>query len=327
MTVVVLGLDALDSDLVDSVDHPNLTLDAHTPIETVLSSATDEPSTHELWPTIITGRHPDEHGLQLESGISWENPIIDLGSTLATTVLPKNVRSILGAWLLNNTDEVPFRTPVSYYSQNGLSTLFDNISAKTIGIPNYVVNPDLNDREHELRGNLGDLFQHDPTEETKHKHSSSNPREFYQLCLEMSMIRIARTRRAVRQKEYELIFGYTSGLDLVGHIAYENPALQMRAYEEMDEFVGELRKDLRADDELVLISDHGLQDGVHTNEAMVASTDAKIVERIDSVLDFRRVIEDELADGTHRPQSDALDIKDSIESDDVQQQLKDLGYM
>jgi|AntDeeMetagen681_2_1112603.scaffolds.fasta_scaffold00201_10 predicted AlkP superfamily pyrophosphatase or phosphodiesterase len=327
MTVVVLGLDALDPDLVDSVDHPNLTLDAHASIETVLSSATDEPSTHELWPTIITGLLPDEHGLQLESGISWESPIINLGSTLATAVLPKNVRSILGAWLLNNTDEVPFRTPVSYYTQNGLSTLFDNISAETIGIPNYVVNPDLKDREHELRGNLGDLFQHDPTENTKHKHSSSNPREFYQLCLEMSMIRIARARRAVRRREYELIFGYTSGLDLVGHIAYENPALQMRAYEEIDEFVGELRKDLRADDELVLISDHGLQDGVHTNEAMVASTDAKIVKRIDSVLDFRRVIEDELADGAHRPQSDTLDIEDSIESDDVQQQLKDLGYM
>jgi len=45
------------------------------------------------------------------------------------------------------------------------------------------------------------------------------------------MIRIARARRAVRRREYELIFGYTSGLDLVGHIAYENPALQMRAYE------------------------------------------------------------------------------------------------
>jgi hypothetical protein len=77
----------------------------------------------------------------------------------------------------------------------------------------------------------------------------------------------------------------------------------------------------------VLIIDHGLQDGALTNEAMVASTDAKIVKRIDSVLDFRRVIEDELADGAHRPQSDTLDIEDSIESDDVQQQLKDLGYM
>jgi len=120
MTVVVLGLDALDPDLVDSVDHPNLTLDAHASIETVLSSATDEPSTHELWPTIITGLLPDEHGLQLESGISSGESDYQSREYVGNCSTPENVRSILGAWLLNNTDEVPFRTPVSYYTQNGL---------------------------------------------------------------------------------------------------------------------------------------------------------------------------------------------------------------
>ena len=47
MTVVVLGVDALDPYLVDPEEHPNLTLEAHHRIETLVSSS-GEPSTHEV---------------------------------------------------------------------------------------------------------------------------------------------------------------------------------------------------------------------------------------------------------------------------------------
>ncbi|WP_204266901.1 hypothetical protein, partial [Citrobacter youngae] len=42
------------------------------------------------------------------------------------------------------------------------------------------------------------------------------------------------------------------------------------------------------------VSDHGLQNGVHTHEAMVAGTSPRLVEGIDSVLDVRGAIEAEL---------------------------------
>jgi len=199
MTVIVFGLDALDPDLVDESSHPNLTLSAHSRIESINSTATDEPSTHELWPTIITGLPPAEHGLQLEEGITWENPLFNVGSTIAAAILPSGIRGRLGAWLLETTEEAAFRTPATYYADESLPTLFNNHDAKTIGIPNYVVDPDEEDREHELRRDLGELFRHDPSRKDKHKHTSSDPHEFYHLCLEMSMIRIARTRRALRR--------------------------------------------------------------------------------------------------------------------------------
>lgn len=327
MTLVVFGIDALDPELVDPEDHPHLTLDAHGTVDSILSTVTDEPSTHELWPTIITGLPPERHGLQLERGLNWENPIIDFGSSVATELLPDTVRSRIGSWLLNNTDEAAFRTPATYYKKNNIATIFSDVSSKTIGIPNYVVNPDEEDREHTLRKGLGDLFQHDPNKKEKHKHTSSDPEEFYHLCLEMSMIRIARTRRALRRREYELVFGYTSGLDLVGHVSYNNPEMQKQAYREMDEFVEELYNDLRPEDELVLISDHGLQDGIHTNEAMIASTSDAIVDRIDSLLDFRHDIEKELVNDQHQPEQSKLKAHDEIAADNVQQHLEDLGYM
>lgn len=322
MVLVVLGIDALDPELVDTADHPNLTLASHHPIATI-DSIEGEPSTHELWPTIITGLSPDEHGLQLDDGVAWESPLLRYGSVAATYLLPNTVQTKAGAWLLNNTAEDAFRVPATYYLDNDLTTVFDGREAVTIGIPNYVVEPDTEDREHSLRRNLGDLFERDGNAPGGHR--SADPAKFYEQCLEMSMVRLARARRAVRSGRNELVFAYTSGLDLIGHVSYDHPSLQRRAYDELDEFVGELRADLRDEDELLLVSDHGLQDGVHTHEAMVAATAPRLVEDIESVLDVRAAIEAELDAHDHEGSGTARLSMD--QNDEVSSQLKDLGYM
>ena len=325
MTLVVLGIDALDPELTDPENHPNLTLDAHKSIDTIISSA-GEPSTHELWPTIITGLGPHEHGLQLDDGVSWENPVISFGSNVADYVIPDSLQTSIGAWLLNNTEQDAFRTPSSYYDDNGITTVFDGRESKTIGIPNYVADTDEEDREHQLRKDMGTLFERDP--EAKGGHESDDPVAFYELCMEMSMVRIACTRRALRSREYELVFGYTSGLDLIGHVSYDTPSLQERAYNELNDFVGELHEDLSDDDELLILSDHGLQNGVHTHKAMVAGTDARMVDRIESVLDFKEIVDEELGSGEHTSKQERVTPNESgVTQDDVKEQLEDLGYM
>ena len=323
MVLVVVGIDALDPDLVDPDMHPNLTLTSHRAIDTIDSHA-GEPSTHELWPTIITGLPPSEHGLELDDGVAWENPFLRLGSDLAEFVLPDALQTRIGAWLLTNTEADAFRTPATYYGDKSIETVFDGRDAKPIGIPNYVVDPDAEDREHALRRSLGDLFERDP--EATGGHRSSDPHEFYEQCMEMAMIRIARARRALRGDRHELVFAYTSGLDLIGHVTYDLHDLQMDAYAEIDEFVGELRNDLGEDDELLLVSDHGLQDGVHTSEAMVAGTNETMVDSIDSVLDVRAAIEAELRRTDHSPDEQALR-RTQGDGDAVTEQLEDLGYI
>ena len=329
MTVVVLGIDALDPDFLDDEEYPNLCLNENRRIGTVLSSETGRPSTHELWPSIITGLPPEEHGLQLEGGLEWENPVLNWGSRVSNFVLPKQVQTKIGDWLLSNTDEGTFRAPASYYEKNGLSTVFDDVDAKPIGVPNYVTDPDDEDREHELRKNMGDLFQLDIEDKTEHRHTTSDPGEFYELCMEMSMVRIARTRRALRSRKYELVFGYTSGLDLIGHVSYAEPGLQRRAYEELNEFVGELRDDIEDDDELLLVSDHGLQEGEHTEEAAVAATDERLIEDIDTVLDVRDAVEVELRSNDHKPEgkTSRQRIGEGEKGREVKEHLEDLGYM
>ncbi|WP_226012970.1 alkaline phosphatase family protein [Halomicrobium salinisoli] len=324
MTLVVLGIDALDPDLVDPGEHPNLCLDHHRSIDTIDSHA-GEPSTHELWPTIITGLSPADHGLELDDGVAWENPLLRHGSALADRLLPDALQTRIGAWLLTNTDADAFRTPATYYEERGVETVFDGRDAKPIGIPNYVVDPDAEDREHALRRSLGDLFERDP--EATGGHRSSDPHEFYEQCMEMAMIRIARARRALRGGRHELVFAYTSGLDLIGHVTYDLPDLQMEAYAELDQFVGELRADLGEDDELLLVSDHGLQDGVHTHEAMIAGTDERLVEGVDSVLTVRDAIEAALSRADHAATETTATETDEDRAAAVQEQLEDLGYM
>jgi len=322
MVLVVLGIDALDPELVDPGTHPNLVVDSHRSIET-LTSSTGEPSTHELWPTIITGLEPAAHGLTLaDDGVAWENPLLSLGSDVADYLVPDGLQTKIGAWLLTNTEADAFRTPATYYEEAGIETLFDGVEARAIGVPNYVVDPDDEDREHTLRRGMGDLFERDP--EATGGHTSADPYLFYEQCMEMAMVRIARVRRGLRGDRHELVFGYTSGLDLIGHVTYDLPDLQMRAYEELDEFVGELRADLDEDDELLLVSDHGLQDGVHTHEAMVAGTDGTMVAAIDSVLDVYDAVTAALDRGDHTTTDERAAVTGG---DEVREQLEDLGYI
>jgi predicted AlkP superfamily phosphohydrolase/phosphomutase len=325
VTVVVLGIDALDPEIVDPELHPNLTLDRYEAIGTIVSSAGD-PSTHELWPTIITGLDPEDHGLQLDDGVAWENPLLRRMSAVGDYLLPETIQTKLGAWLLNNTAQDAFRVPSTYYEERGLSTVFDGVDAETIGIPNYVVDPSLEDREHQLRRTMGELFERDP--DGGGRHSSTDAKAFYEQCMEMVMVRIARVRRAVRSRRHELVFGYTSGLDLIGHVSHDRPALQRRAYEEVDGLVGELLGDLDSDDVLLLVSDHGLQDGLHTESAMVASTSGDVIEGISHVRDVREAIERELQRGSHAPGSRELSPEqDDEDANQVREHLEDLGYM
>lgn len=327
MVVVALGIDALDPELIDPERHPNLTLTDYRSIETI-DSVEGEPSTHELWPTIITGLCPEEHGLTLANdGVAWENPLLNLGSRVADLTLPDAFQTRIGAWLLNNTEADAFRVPAAYYTDNDLLTVFDGYAATAIGIPNYVVDTESEDREHTLRRSMGGLFERDP--KATGGHSSADPDRFYEQCMEMSMVRLVRARRALRGQRYELVFAYTSGLDLIGHVAHSRPELQQRAYEELDEFVGELRGDLADDDELLLVSDHGLQDGVHTHEAMVTATTADLTDPIESVTDVRAAIEAELDGEAHRPKrpEDTESVDDTARDQEVREQLEDLGYM
>jgi hypothetical protein len=76
----------------------------------------------------------------------------------------------------------------------------------------------------------------------------------------------------------------------------------------------------------VLVSDHGLQDGLHTEAAMVAATDPGVVDAVDGVRDVRAAVADLLDDGEHAPETGG-DREEGLDSEAVREQLEDLGYV
>lgn len=95
MTVIVLAIDALDAGLVDYFDLDALKLDSHGQMET-FSYMQDAPYTPEVWPSIATGLHPKDHGVTDEGISSWDNPLVNFASRF-TGKLPLPIRIKLGA--------------------------------------------------------------------------------------------------------------------------------------------------------------------------------------------------------------------------------------
>jgi len=330
MTVVILGIGSLDPDLVDPDRHPNLTLESYHPIGTP-NSADKEPKTHEIWPSIITGKQPQKHGIVSDDDLPSDSSRTSEPDIVLNRYLPNILQTYINNWLVTAEKSRPLQTPASYYENNDIPTLFDNHKSTTIGIPNYVTNPEESDREDQLREQMRETFLQ--KSDNPDEDQPSVPIDFYNQCLEMTLVRITRMRRAVRSNNYELIFGYTSGIDLIHYTKQSHMDYQQRSYNEINEFVGQLREDLDDDDVLVIVSDHGEQTDDKKGKAMIAGP-TNITEKIEHVTDIKGVVEQVLESEYHQPdeqdrnQTNTDRNQTNTEgSDEVKQQLEDVGYL
>lgn len=291
-TTVVLGWDGLDADLLSEFDLEPA-FGAHVAeIGTIRNDAIGEPHTREIWPSIITGLFPDSHGIRVDGGddgdsVEWSNPLLDVASSAAEHVLPEDVRAAVGRRLLSRgaTPDVELKTPL-YYASEGLSTMFDRRRSYTVALPNYwTVRDEAHGFVKQRFGELSGLL-----ERTEAGWAPADADA--QAAAEEEMWMEAGRKLAVvehsLQREYDIVFVWLGFLDTVGHIepTVQEP-LQRRAYNQAAAWTRHVREQLRPEDRLVCVSDHGLQDGEHTMAATFAADDHDLVDGVDSVLDVR----------------------------------------
>lgn len=294
-TIGVVALDAADYRLARRWDCDNILLDNHGPLETY-ANARDYPHTLEVWPTVATGLHADEHGVSGDVQ-NWSHPMLRLASTL-TQHLPQSVRRTLGR---------PFRVrgAEQSFEQATDDHVFDAVFAWPGLTPAHHLDEAWTWIDLIRQGDMG-------KQALRENIRSNTGKEFGWLVSQA-------------QSDHRVVGVHSHGVDVAGHVFAERPARLRETYEWVDSQLGWVREQF---DQLVILSDHGMQTtatddadpGTHSWEAMISAQgiDARLPR---DVYDVREWLE------TQRTTIQQTTDESAVEMDATRETLADLGYL
>lgn len=341
-TTVVLGWDGLDTQLVRDFDIEQSFGEYNKQIETFDNEVLGKPQTMELWPTMITGLKPAEHGFRppsMDTGkASWENDNIDMLSELARGVIPQGVRTWIGARLKDTGAELDRGAHSREYADSGIDTVFDDRTSVPINIPNYRSEIDEHFGIESKRGGLLTDYLNNETVDGSTKHTPNVPLPEIEIRLEKWLsFKLGLVETSI-YRNYDLIFVWLSYIDTVGHLdPLTEGGWQKRAYMHAARKTRQVATLLSSNDTLVCVSDHGLQNGAHNHNTFVSSTDERVLNDTHSIVDLRQALDrvtpssGELSGiDDYPPLKDRFKYEQSSDKqnpDRVQTRLEDLGYI
>lgn len=276
MTVVVLGWDGLDPDRVHEFGLADAFGPQTTSVPTISNETLGKPHTYELWPSIITGCPPSVHGIHadeyIESG--WNSRLLTLAARWSH-VVPDGLRWRVGRLLRDHGAEYDFERP-RYYRDQGLRTLFDDRHAVPLAVPNYRSQyDDLLDLSMDRGAALSAYLDVETASDGTTIHTPAvAPTELGLRLAAEAGEKLAAVTASLSEAP-DLVFVWLGYLDTVGHVA---PTLAdpqrwyCEHYEHAAALTQGVRRQLAAGDELVCVSDHGLEAGRHTDRAFVGAT-------------------------------------------------------
>lgn len=301
MTVVILGLDALDAGLVDYFDLNSLYLQSHGQMET-FAHMQRLPYTPEVWATVATGAHPKKHNITDEGLSTWDNPLINFASRF-TGNLPLGLRVKLGSIARE-------KAGAEYaVGETELETIFDQEGRVVHNWPGVMNGEELADVWHIM------------FDESDHTDA-----DFERKMYGKAAGKFAWAEEMLRHN-VTLAGVHIHVLDALGHAYANNEQKLYSSYKWVAEWVDHIYNQLEDDDELVVLSDHGMvtefysaegDDGedpaVHSWRAYAASTFDSVPE---SVFDAREWLEPKIED--FDDESENLQLPE--------EQLRQLGYI
>jgi hypothetical protein len=304
MTLVVLGMDAMDAEQVEYFDCENMILDTYGGLETVAYDRT-YPYTLQVWPTIATGLSPTEHGVAAGGESEWDNPFLELASKIISPRVSMQTRAKLGRiaesvteseWKIGETDEATFFDGEGRFVHNwpGVTEShwveriwreIDRTADK--GVPQE-------DFDRRIWGIAGQQFG---------------------------------WIREMLDHDASLVASHIHILDPSGHSYSTNEKHYREFYEKVDRYIGKIRRDMDDEDELLILSDHGMQvewlgdDDIseHSWRAFSAST---LSTRPTDVHDVREWIEDHI-----KFHEKKFEQRGETNLDLPEDTLRDLGYI
>lgn len=300
MTVVVLAIDALDAELVEYFGVDAFRLGSSSAIETFAHSKS-QPYTPEVWATVATGVGPEEHGVTKSGTSEWDNSVLELGSRL-TGHLPENVRGSLGKIVRDTTGER------ERLGSTDRETIFDGDARVVRNWPGVGDGRDLQYAWDLMNAVADDM----PKTEFERKLLGQTSEQFGWV-------------REMLRHELSVVGTHVHALDAAGHAYNDDERALGEMYERVGEFVAGIRSQLAAEDELLLLSDHGMyttflesdrnkSPGSHSWRAYSSGTTPDVPQSVYDVYEW-----------VNRHASAQTVDRESIEM--PVDQLRELGYM
>lgn len=298
MVLVVLALDAADVRLAEDFGCENVLLDEHTEMQSV-AHRLDHPHTGEAWPSIATGLHPTEHGITGHG--EWDSPVLTWLSRAAHTLnVSGDIRGRIGDAIKQNTGQDWQLQIVDD------PTFLDGEYRAVHNWPGVYRNEAL----HYIWGLFEEVKEGRMSEETLRRETYTE-----------AASKFGWVHEAIGH-EIELAATHVHVLDVLGHVYADDQDAYREVYRDVAERVGELREALGENDDLLILSDHGMETtwlddddpGTHSWRAVAATT---LEAPPEHALDVKRWVEDRI---------DPVDPERS-EADIPEEQLRELGYI
>lgn len=301
MTVVLLALDALDAGLVEYFDVTAFKLKSSQQIETFAHSK-GTPYTPEVWTTVATGVGPEGHGITGSGTSEWSNPILELGSRF-TGQLNESMRGTLGRFIRNKTGE---REEIG---ETDIETIFDRDGAVVHNWPGVYDGSYLQQAWDLMNAVAGGKPRH----------------EFERELLGLAAQQFGWAQEMLNH-DVALAGVHIHALDAAGHAYAEDEESLRYVYQQVGGYVDKLVGSLGSNDELLLLSDHGMRTSFygelsedespasHSWRAYASSTTDTVPGDVFEIVDW--------IDGQMKHQTVE---REQIDIDE--EQLRDLGYV
>jgi len=277
--ILILGIDALEYDLVEEWDLKNLKQEEYGKTELPLRKDIfdGEPMTYVMWPSFITGLPPEKHNVK--NPTTWNNVMaeklkdlyIKLGAD-KNKKLTKNIKKILARFGFSSR----------YIDKRDLkvSTIFDKEKRYALNVPGYSPMDEINLR---IRRGMVKAIEN----------------KYYRIHQELLLKKVYEQRKLQLleyiTKNWEILMQYFQILDAVQHMFYSQISKIYEYYVDMDKFVGKIKQEIDNNTLFLIVSDHGQKKGIHTKHGFY-SLNKPLGLKNPKLIDFRWIIEEILED-------------------------------
>lgn len=285
MRVLILGIDALEYDLVEKWDLKYLKQLEYGKTSVPINKSVGEPATLEVWTSFITGKLPGEYGY--EGLMIYKEPI----------------KSLFDKFYFNNVKTKEYND-LENFKRSTRRKLLDLVSMGLMKLKlaerpqrKHIKVPTIFDGE-------GRIHQHIPVYDTNafpdyRKYTATdaleNPDYKPQYEKDCSVEFNARTSITLKTMEchWNLYMNYFFLLDGIQHVFFKNKLKIMNWYFKFNQFVKEVTERLPDNTLLLIVSDHGQKKGIHTKHGFY-SCNKKLGLVNPDIIDFKDIIEEKL---------------------------------